>query len=164
LYDGLATIGAFIWWFLWSSSGPHLTFQQLVNFHACARGSDPVLYSGVDCALFHSARPSTMSLSVLVLIEMFNALNALSENQSLLVVKPWSNVWVLLACSLSMILHFMVVYVPFFANIFHLAPLSSYEWTAVFWFSFPVFLLDEVLKLISRNFSERFRDDRKKGH
>jgi len=162
LYVGMGTVFGFIWWFLYASGGPHLTWQQLINFHDCPRGINP-LYSGINCAMFHDPRPSTVALSVLVLIEMFNAMNALSENQSLLVVKPWSNLWVVLACLLSLLLHFAVVYIPFLANIFHVSPLNTEEWGAVFWISFPVIFVDEILKLISRNFSERSRVEGKKS-
>lgn len=53
----------------------------------------------------------TMALSVLVTIEMLNAMNSLSENQSLLVMPPWINIWLLLAMILSMTLHFVILYV-----------------------------------------------------
>ena len=56
----------------------------------------------------------TMALSVLVTIEMLNAMNSLSENQSLLKMPPWINIWLMLAIGLSMSLHFMILYVPFF--------------------------------------------------
>lgn len=52
-----------------------------------------------------------MALSVLVTIEMLNAMNSLSENQSLLVMPPWINIWLLLAMILSMTLHFVILYV-----------------------------------------------------
>ena len=150
LYVGIGTVGGFIWWFLSSTNGPHISWEQLINFHECQTGTNPKLYAGIDCAIFHDARPSTVSLSILVTIEMFNALNALSENQSLLTTPPTSNVYVLLACGLSFALHFMIVYVPFFAGIFHVAPLNQEEWLHVLYASLPVFALDELLKLISR--------------
>ena len=37
------------------------------------------------------AKASSLSLTVLVVIEMLNALNALSEDTSLLVMPPWKN-------------------------------------------------------------------------
>eukprot|EP00967_Tisochrysis_lutea_P037147 scaffold44703_cov18-Tisochrysis_lutea.AAC.2 len=51
----------------------------------------------------------TLSLSVLVAIEMFNALNALSEDYSLLQMPPWSNPYLLVAIALSFSLHFVIL-------------------------------------------------------
>ena len=63
-------------------------------------------------------KASTLSLSVLVVIEMLNALNAISEDNSLLTVSPFVNVYLLLAISWSIGLHVMIVYVPFMNKIF----------------------------------------------
>jgi len=147
-YVGVGTVGGFIWWFLFAERGPHITFSQLVNFHNCA--NDPAAFQGVDCSVFQSPIPSTVSLSILVVIEMLNALNALSENQSLLVVTPLSNPWVIAACTLSVLLHIAILYIPFLANIFHVAPLNQNEWLYVILLSLPVFFLDECLKFFSR--------------
>jgi len=163
LYVGLGTVGGFIWWYLYYPQGPQVSWAQLTDFHACARKSAPELFPPgvVDCGIFHDFRPSSVSLSILVTIEMFNAINALSENQSLLVTPPWSNVWVILAVALSLALHFVILYVDFFAKIFKVAPLNVDEWLAVLMFSFPVILLDEILKLITRH-SGRYRTENAK--
>lgn len=98
-------------------------------------------FAGIECEVFEAAPPMTMALSVLVTIEMCNALNrsvlpkskhhkgavhkcfyadcniqcawfrSLSENQSLVRMPPWSNPWLVGAMSLSMSLHFMIIYV-----------------------------------------------------
>jgi len=94
----------------------------------------------------------TMALSVLVTIEMLNAMNSLSENQSLIAMPPWINLWLMGAIALSMSLHFMILYTPFFNTIFHICPLGWEEWFAVLKISIPVVLLDEVLKFASRNY------------
>ena len=74
----------------------------------------------IDCDVFADPHPMTMSLSVLVTIEMLNAMNSLSENQSLVMMPPWINIWLMLAITLSMSLHFMVLYTPFFNVIINL--------------------------------------------
>ena len=70
---------------------------------------------------------------------MFNALNALSEDNSLLTVPPTRNPWLLAAMAVSFGLHFLIVYVP---------PLASL-------FSLPVVLIDEALKLAGRGWWRR---------
>jgi len=149
LYVGFGTLGGFIWWYLFAESGPKISFTQLRNFNSCTLQQD-TLFAGVDCSIFSHPVPSTISLSVLVVIEMFNALNALSENQSLLTVTPLSNLWVIAAATLSMVLHLIIVYFPPAAAIFHVAPLNQEHWKAVLYFSLPVFFLDEALKFIAR--------------
>eukprot|EP00475_Leptophrys_vorax_P033078 TRINITY_DN5174_c0_g6_i1.p1 TRINITY_DN5174_c0_g6~~TRINITY_DN5174_c0_g6_i1.p1 ORF type:complete len:994 (+),score=317.58 TRINITY_DN5174_c0_g6_i1:135-3116(+) len=150
-YVGVATVGGFIHWYLLYKGSPIVSWEQLTNFHACS-DSNP-LFTGITCSYFGDDRPSTVALSILVTIEMFNTFNALSENQSLLVVKPWANQWVLLAVSVSFMLHFMILYVPFFHPVFHVAPIGFAEWIIVLQWSAPIILIDEVLKAVSRSFS-----------
>ncbi|CAI5525923.1 unnamed protein product [Closterium sp. Naga37s-1] len=147
IYVGLVTVAAFVWWYMCFADGPKITWTQLVTFDTCVDAS------GRPCAVFLDPRPRTVAMSVLVVVEMFNALNNLSENQSLLVLPPWSNLWLLAAITLSMILHFLILYVPALAVLFSVGPLSWPEWHAVLVFSFPVIIVDEILKVFSRNMS-----------
>ncbi|KAM4700173.1 sarcoplasmic/endoplasmic reticulum calcium ATPase 3 [Discoglossus pictus] len=149
VYVGLATVGAATWWFLYDEDGPQVTFYQLRNFMKCA--SDNPVFEGIDCDVFESRYPTTMALSVLVTIEMFNALNSVSENQSLLRMPPWLNLWLLGAIIMSMALHFVILYVKPMPLIFQVIPLNWPQWMVVMKISFPVILLDEGLKYISRH-------------
>ncbi|KAM0682208.1 hypothetical protein MDAP_002439 [Mitosporidium daphniae] len=94
--------------------------------------------------------PSTMALSVLVVIEMFNALNSVSECESLASVYPWSNPWLIGAIMLSLLLHFAILHIPVLAMIFKVTPLSQWQWLQVVSLSLPVVLLDEILKALTR--------------
>ncbi len=96
-----------------------------------------------------------MSLSILVVIEMFNACNSLSENESLLVLPIWTNPYLVASIALSMALHFMILYIPFFRGLFQITPLNWDEWMAVLWISAPVIVIDEVLKFVSIGFVGR---------
>jgi Ca2+-transporting ATPase len=69
-------------------------------------------------------KASTLSLTVLVMIEMLNALNAISEDNSLLRISPLVNPYLLVAIAGSVGLHIMILYLPAFAKIFGIAPLN----------------------------------------
>ena len=155
-YVGFATVGAFAWWFVSYENGPGLTWARLTDFEHCE----------FSCEVFNrkiNRNPSTVSLSVLCVVEMFNALNALSENESLFTHPPWSNPWLIGAISISMTLHCLILYVPWLAETFAVAPLSFGEWRAVLLFSFPVVLVDEVLKFITRKHGDRLRAALRRG-
>ncbi|KAF1526312.1 UNVERIFIED_CONTAM: Sarcoplasmic/endoplasmic reticulum calcium ATPase 3, partial [Eudyptes pachyrhynchus] len=149
VYVGLATVGAATWWFLYDAEGPQVSFHQLRNFMRCTK--DNPIFEGIDCEIFESRYPTTMALSVLVTIEMCNALNSVSENQSLLRMPPWLNIWLLGAIVMSMALHFLILYVKPMPLIFQVTPLSWPQWVVVMKISLPVILLDEGLKYLSRN-------------
>uniref|UniRef100_A0A8C1DQJ2 Calcium-transporting ATPase n=1 Tax=Cyprinus carpio carpio TaxID=630221 RepID=A0A8C1DQJ2_CYPCA len=151
-YVGAATVGAAAYWFIYDVEGPGVTYYQLSHFMQCHEENEDFI--GIDCEVFEAASPMTMALSVLVTIEMFNALNSLSENQSLLRMPPWSNCWLVAAMTLSMSLHFMILYVDPLPMVFKLTHLNVEQWMVVLKLSFPVILIDEVLKFFARNYLE----------
>ena len=81
---------------------------------------------------------------------MLNALNALSEDSSLLQMPPWANPWLLVAMAFSIGLHMVILYIPVCASVFSIVPLTLNDWAVVMAFSFPVILIDEVLKTVGR--------------
>ncbi|RKP39152.1 calcium-transporting ATPase [Dimargaris cristalligena] len=148
IYVGCATVFGYAWWFMYYAEGPQISYYQLTHFHQCSSA-----FPELGCEMFvndMAKRATTMSLSILVTIEMFNAVNSLSENESIFTLPIWSNMYLVYAIILSMLLHFMILYVPFFSSLFSILPLNSVEWQAVFWISLPVIAIDEVLKFVSR--------------
>ncbi len=162
IYVGLATVGIFIYWYMyygWSGDGHTLvSFYQLTHWTQCQNWEgflvnnfstfnfkNPCLYFTLG-----KQKASTLSLSVLVTIEMFNSINALSEDSSLLQIGLFGNPWLLVAVTCSMILHSVILYFPFFANVFGTVPLTLNDWYLVVGFSFPVVIIDEILKIFSR--------------
>merc|ERR1712013_214316 len=70
--------------FLFDPTGPQMSFWQLTNHMQCY--GQPEDFKGISCEIFQAPEAMTMALSVLVMIEMSNALNSVSENQSLLLM------------------------------------------------------------------------------
>jgi P-type Ca2+ transporter type 2A len=107
-----------------------------------------------------SQTASTVSLSILVVIEMFNAMNALSSSESLITMPLWKNMKLIYAITLSMALHFAILYTPFLQGLFSIVPLNWPEWQAVVLMSAPVMIIDEALKLLERKIYVRPADTR----
>jgi len=165
LYVGFATVGIFVYWYLVDFAGDGhstVTWGQLTNWGKCSTWDD-FQVNGYEnpCDIFThgKVKASTLSLSVLVAIEMFNALNALSEDGSLLTIPPWTNPYLLLAMAFSFAAHCLILYIPVLATIFEIAPLSLEEWKVVIYFSAPVVIVDELLKVIGRIRFEKLRRD-----
>merc|ERR1712241_1351110 len=151
-YVGIATVGGAAYWFLYDPTGPQINYYQLSHFLQCP--AEPENFKGISCDLFQSPEPMTMALSILVTIEMCNAINAISENQSLVAMPPWINPLLLGAMALSFGLHFVILYVDVMATVFQVTPLSIAQWFVVMKFSLPVILLDELLKWVARNYAD----------
>ncbi|KAJ0560300.1 putative P-type Ca(2+) transporter [Helianthus annuus] len=186
LYVGLATVGIFVIWFTHASflgidlSGDGhslVTFSQLRNWDQCKSwenftvspfqaGDQLFSFDSDPCDYFRTGKVKamTLSLSVLVAIEMFNSLNALSEDESLLTMPPWVNPWLLVAMSISFGLHFLILYVPFLAQVFGIVPLSVNEWLLVLAVALPVILIDEILKFVGRLTMSGQRSSRSSKH
>ena len=166
VYVGFATVGVFIYWYVLDGNAPDghtlVTLSQLMNWGKCASWSGFFVapFTGMTedaCSYFTTGKvkASSLSLTVLVVIEMLNALNALSEDGSLLQIPPWSNPYLILAMMGSVLVHFVVLYTPFVATVFNVTPLDWHDWQLVLYFSLPVILIDEILKFYGRMLTSR---------
>lgn len=166
-YVGFATIGIFVYWYLFFTHADGHTlikWSQITNWNKCETWKDFAVnsFDGLDlstnpCRYFFEGKrkPVTLALTVLVIIEMFNALNAISDEQSLLTITPFQNLYLIVAIFASVAVHCMILYVPFFNNVFGIAPLDCSEWLLVIYFSIPVVLIDEIIKFFCRVYSNR---------
>ncbi|CDR40158.1 CYFA0S04e04830g1_1 [Cyberlindnera fabianii] len=154
-YVGAATVFGYVWYFIFFNQGPQISYTQLKNFHHLSDTGFSIFQDN------HNTIASTISLSILVVIEMLNAMNNLSESDSLLTFPLWKNVYLILAIILSMVLHFMILYVPWLAVLFNVAPLGIDEWVAILVISFPVIVIDELFKLYERHFQIPEKESKK---
>uniref|UniRef100_H2ZLD0 Calcium-transporting ATPase n=2 Tax=Ciona savignyi TaxID=51511 RepID=H2ZLD0_CIOSA len=158
-YVGFGTVGASLWWFMYAPNGPQLTWWQITHFMSCS--TQPEDFEGISCKIFEDPHPMTMALSVLVVIELCNALNSVSENQSIIRMPPWKNVWLVGAIVLSLVLHFVILHVDPLPMVFQICPLDFTEWLMVLKISLPVIFVDEGLKFVARNYIEVSPDMKK---
>ncbi|CEH19504.1 calcium-transporting atpase [Ceraceosorus bombacis] len=156
LYIGFATCGGYAWWYLFYENGPRVSWYELTHFHQCSTFS-------IGCKPFEESRAaSTISLSILVVIEMLNAVNALSDADSILVTSPFSNPFLIGAIVLSLFLHYLICAVPVLQDLFHVQALTQAEIKAVFYFSAPVVIIEEICKFITRVATRQQREARQK--
>lgn len=69
IFVGAATVFGYAWYFMFNSEGPQISFWQLSHFHRCS-----AQFPEIGCEMFYdntAKTASTISLSILVVIEMF---------------------------------------------------------------------------------------------
>ncbi|CAM9515328.1 unnamed protein product [Chrysoparadoxa australica] len=171
LYVGFATVGVLVHWYL--SHG--VTWGQLLDWSNAISWGEGELdlkpIPGMEfladnpSAIFTEGKalPQSLSLSVLVTLEMLKALSAVSVDNSMLRVPPWRNQWLILGVTLPSLLHLAALYVPAFSSVFGLHPLSFDDWKVVLAFAAPVVLVEECLKYIGRRVNAKKVEDQKQN-
>jgi P-type Ca2+ transporter type 2C len=91
----------------------------------------------------------TMSFTTLMLFQMFNVVNARSDEQSAF-THLFTNVWLWAAIGGSVALQVLVVYVPFLQNAFGTVPLSARDWLLSVAVASSVLWLREASKFLTR--------------
>ncbi|RYG64150.1 hypothetical protein EON64_14555, partial [archaeon] len=142
--------------------------RQLMDWGRCPWGggfmhsADAPHLPNLPCAIFSDERylsqARSVSLTVLVCVEMLRALSAVSSEQSLIKLPPWANPVLLPSVLLPLGLHVLLLYLPPLNRLFKLAPLRPRDWAAVAALSLPVILLEEALKLLGRRLQARERE------
>jgi Ca2+-transporting ATPase len=158
-YVGFATVGIFVQWFLKRG----ITWKELTHWGHCVNwkeafspdlaGLGGLLGENPDkCEVFGQAlaSPQTLALSVLVTMEMFKALSAVSLDNSMLRVPPWKNPWLLGGVALPFSIHLAVVYFPFLNKVFGVSSMSEQDWYTVLQWAAPILILEEILKAVGR--------------
>eukprot|EP01022_Parablepharisma_sp_SALTPOND_P018699 TRINITY_DN309_c0_g1_i1.p1 TRINITY_DN309_c0_g1~~TRINITY_DN309_c0_g1_i1.p1 ORF type:complete len:670 (+),score=77.62 TRINITY_DN309_c0_g1_i1:154-2010(+) len=162
-YMGVASIAIYLHWYISMETEDqhrHISLDMLRNWTKCStwdKATRAHCTIQKECDIFEigGVKAMTMSLTVLVLMGMFGAMNALSDFQSLLVTPPWKNLWLCGAIFTSMALHCLILYTPVLKDILGVSPLSGTEWMWALIYALPVILIEEILKMISRRTSRK---------
>lgn len=101
----------------------------------------------------------SIALITLIGFELFNAINFLSLNKSILKTNLKTNKWLVLAIIVSLIASIIIIYNPFLNTIFETTPLTIKEWAFGFSIALSIIIAMELLKLI--NYSNYFENSHK---
>lgn len=96
-------------------------------------------------------KASTAAFTLLVFIQMMNALNVRNSIQSIFKIGLFKNRWLVGAITLSIVTVIAFVEVPFFQSFLHTTNLTLEEWILLAIASISVFVIEETRKLIFRS-------------
>ena len=150
VYLGFATIASAYYWYMFDPEGPHLTLKQILNWQR----APPELQH-----IFEDNTPSTLSMSVLVMVEMFSAMTAISERQSIFVMPPWLNLYLVTAIVGSLAIHLFTIEVPFMQRIFSVVSLDSHHYLVLLSLGFPILIIEEIFKFYIRAHTKHINPD-----
>ncbi|MBU3159015.1 calcium-translocating P-type ATPase, PMCA-type [Clostridium frigoris] len=77
----------------------------------------------------------TLALGTLVLSQLIHVFECRSEKHSLFEINPFTNMYLLFAVSISVIMLLSIVYIPFLQSVFHTVPLNLGQWLIILFFS-----------------------------
>ncbi|KAH0794254.1 SERCA-type calcium-translocating P-type ATPase [Histomonas meleagridis] len=150
IYLGFATIAAAYWWYLYDPTGPHITFKQVLSWST----APPEMKH-----IFDDNTPSTMAMSVLVVVEMFSAMTAISERQSIFTFPPTKNKMLVLAIVGSLLVHFLTLELPIARRIFSVVKLDLGHWIVILILGIPTIIIEEIFKFYIRSHTKHVNPD-----
>lgn len=95
-------------------------------------------------------KASTVAFAFLVLIQMVQAFNARSKNQSLFKLGIFSNKHLVGAVLISILMLFAFVHLPIMQNFVHTVDLTLKEWGLIIAGSLSIFVIEEIRKIITK--------------
>ncbi len=106
---------------------------------------------GLDIDLWedHLGKAQTTAFIVCIMFQNFMSLTSRSEIHSIFTIKT-QNWYLWAAFLLNLFLLFVIVYVPFFHDIFHTVNLDATDWFGIFVISSTILFIDEIRKMIYR--------------
>ncbi len=96
------------------------------------------------------AKALTMSFTVLVVFQWFNAWNCRSENKSIFQMNPFSNKYLVGATAIVISLQMLAIYNPLLQKILHTVPLGLSEWLIIVPIAASIVLVEEIRKFFYR--------------
>ena len=98
----------------------------------------------------------TMAFTTLVFSQLFHVFDCRSERYSIFEIGIFTNMFLVAAVSCSILMHLMVLYLPFFQPIFKTYPLELIHWAVILGVSGGTTLLQSVYRSLKRMYLRHF--------
>ncbi|MGB2580405.1 MAG: HAD-IC family P-type ATPase, partial [Minisyncoccia bacterium] len=108
------------------------------------------LYLFGDYAYGDPTKAWTISLTLLAVFQWLNALNCRSHKLSIFQMNPFSNIYLIGALTIVVLLQMFALYTSFGQKILHTTPLSLSEWGAIFVIASSIIVAEEIRKFFYR--------------
>ncbi|MFZ2523511.1 MAG: HAD-IC family P-type ATPase [Minisyncoccia bacterium] len=92
----------------------------------------------------------TISLTTLAVFQWVNAWNCRSESQSVFNMNWFSNMYLIWATCIVIVLQFIAIYTPIMNSLLHTVPLGLYDWVLIIPTALSVILFEEIRKFFHR--------------
>lgn len=96
----------------------------------------------------------TISLTLLAVFQWFNALNCRSHHLSILQMNPFSNLYLVGAFAMVVLLQMVALYTAIGQKMLHTVPLSLPEWLMIISIASSIIIVEELRKLLHRMMSK----------
>ena len=108
------------------------------------------LYLFKDYAGGDMTKAWTIALTTLAVFQWFNAWNCRSDTRSIFQTNPFSNIYLIGATAIVIVLQLLAVYNPLLQKILHTAPLTLEEWIMILIVASSIVIAEEIRKLYHR--------------
>lgn len=90
----------------------------------------------------------TIALSTLVMSQLLHVFECRSERHSIFEIKLFTNIYLVGAVFISIVMLLSIIYIPFFSGIFHTTILGINHWLIVLFFSTIIFFINSLYLFI----------------
>jgi Ca2+-transporting ATPase len=91
----------------------------------------------------------TLALGTLVLSQLIHVFECRSEKHSLFEINPFTNLYLIGAVGISIIMLLSIVYIPLLQKVFHTIPLDFGQWTIILFFSGIISFINSLYLYLS---------------
>lgn len=101
----------------------------------------------------------TLALSTLIMSQLIHVFECRSERHSIFEIKYFTNIYLVGAVAISIVMLISILYIPFMQNVFHTVSLNLAQWLIVIFFSGTIAFINSLYLYMKNNCKNRGIND-----